>query len=246
VFNMQRMDLVRFGRGIRALRRRRGWRQVDLAVEAGVSQSVVSSIELGRGRHFLTETLERLAAALGADIDLRLRWNGEALDRLLDQDHASLVEAAALMLRAAGWDVRTEVSFWIRGERGSVDVLAWHPETSTVLVIEVKSVVPDVQATLFVLDRKGRLAREIAATIGWTATAAGRLLVVNDDRTSRRRVDQHRATFDAALPDRFTRVCQWLRAPAEGPTLRGVMFLSGTATGVPRHGVRRPRSQTRA
>jgi transcriptional regulator with XRE-family HTH domain len=236
------MDLVRFGRGIRALRRRRGWRQIDLAAESGVSQSVVSSIELGRGRHVLTETLERLAAALGADVDLRLRWNGEALERLLDQDHANLVEAVTLLLRAAGWQVRTEVSFWIRGERGSVDVLAWHTETRTVLVIEVKSVVPDVQATLFALDRKGRLGREIAATIGWEATAAGRLLVINDDRTSRRRVDQHRATFDAALPDRFMRVRQWLRDPAEGPPLRGVLFLSGTGMGIPRHRVSRARA----
>jgi hypothetical protein len=31
------------------------------------------------------------------------------------------------MLRSDGWDVAVEVTFWIRGERGSIDVLGWHP-----------------------------------------------------------------------------------------------------------------------
>ena len=42
------MDSIRLGRGIRALRHRRGWRQEDLAAAAGVSQSEVSRIELGQ------------------------------------------------------------------------------------------------------------------------------------------------------------------------------------------------------
>src|SRR5689334_10383743 len=207
------MDLVRFGRGIRALRLRKRWRQVDLAAAAGVSQTVVAMLELGRGRRLAIESYERVAAALDARFDLLLRWNGEALDRLLDQDHAALVEAIAVLLRASGWEVRTEVSFAIRGERGSVGVLAWHAETRTVLVIEVKSVVPDVQATLFGLDRKGRLGREIAGSIGWAEIGVARLLVVNGDRTSRRRIARHATTFEAALPDRLVAVRRWLRAP---------------------------------
>jgi transcriptional regulator with XRE-family HTH domain len=58
------MDMVRFGRGIRALRMRRGWRQVDLAVAAGVSQSIVSRIERGLGGRIAVETLSRVAQAL--------------------------------------------------------------------------------------------------------------------------------------------------------------------------------------
>jgi hypothetical protein len=69
-------------------------------------------------------------------------------------------------------------------------------------VIEVKSVVPDVQATLVTLDRKERLAPEIARTRGWDAAVVAKLLVVRNDRTSRRRIEVHAATFGNAFPDR--------------------------------------------
>ena len=121
------MDLVRFGRGIRALRMRRRWRQQDLAAAAGMSRQKVARIELGQGRRTPIGDLERVAEPLGARVDLRLGWNGEALDRLLDGDHARLVELVAAMLRANGWEVAIEVTFWIRGERGSVDILAFDP-----------------------------------------------------------------------------------------------------------------------
>ena len=233
------MDLVKFGRGIRALRLRKRWRQIDLAAAAGVSQSIVAKVELGRGRRIAIEEYERVAGALDAIFDVLLKWNGEALDRLLDQNHAALVEAMALMLRARGWEARTEVSFAIRGERGSVDALAWHPATRTVLVIEVKTVVPDVQATLFGLDRKGRLGRDIAATLGWEAARVGRLLVINGDRTSRRRIGRHAATFEAALPDRLIAVRRWIKDPKADQAIRGLMFVSTSSTATTRHRQRR-------
>ena len=96
---MRPMEMVRFGRGIRALRLRRGWRQIDLAAAAGVSQSIVSRIERGLGGRLTIETLARVAQALGSRVDLRLNWQGEGLDRLLDQDHARLVELVTRLSR---------------------------------------------------------------------------------------------------------------------------------------------------
>ena len=54
----------------------------------------------------------------------------------------------AAQLRALGWEVVLEATFFIRGERGSIDILGWHATSRVVLVIEVKSVVPDIQAML--------------------------------------------------------------------------------------------------
>ena len=102
---MDPMDVVRFGRGIRALRRRRGWRQLDLGGRSGVSRNAVSRIELGQGDRVTIRTLDAIAAALGARIDVRLSWNGEALDRLLDAAHADLVERIARLLDRAGWEI---------------------------------------------------------------------------------------------------------------------------------------------
>ncbi|MBF8290321.1 MAG: Helix-turn-helix transcriptional regulator [Chloroflexi bacterium] len=111
------VDAIRFGRGVRALRRRRNWRQTDLADAAGVSQSAIARVERGGADRVTVRTLDRIAAALGARVAIRLDFNGEALDRLLDADHANLVEKIVATLRAAGWTCATEVTFSIAGER---------------------------------------------------------------------------------------------------------------------------------
>jgi transcriptional regulator with XRE-family HTH domain len=236
------VDAVRVGRSVRALRRRRGWRQVDLAHAADVSQSMVSRIERGEADRLPPRALDDVVEALGARLRVQVEWNGEALDRLLDADHAWLMEQTIGRLRNAGWESQAEVTFAIYGERGSIDILAWHPASRIVLVIEVKTVVPDVQAMLAALDRKRRLGTTIASTAGWRAAAVGCLLVIRQSRTSRRRIEAHSLTFAAQLPDRAMAVRRWIVAPSlEGP-LRGLVFLSGSRHTTARHRVAAPRS----
>jgi len=240
------VDRIRFGRQVRALRHRKRWRQEDLASDAGVSRSAISRVECGEGDRLPVATLDAVVASLGARLECRLSWNGEALDRLLDAAHASLVERVVKILEADGWLVATEVSFNVYGERGSIDILAFHAATSTLLVVEVKSVVPDVQATLVGLDRKVRLAPGIARERGWISRRAARLLIVRESRTSRRRIEAHRHTFDASLPARTIAVRRWLRAPTAGPErFGGLWFLSDSRQAVTRQRVSRRGSHQR-
>lgn len=233
------MDAVRLGRGYRALRIRRGWRQVDLGRAVGVSDTVVSRIERGGGDRVTARVLGRMAEQLGARLSIRLDWNGEGLDRLLDADHAELVEQIVGTLRAAAWEALPEVTFAIGGERGSVDVLAWHALTRTVLIVEIKSVVPDAQAMLSALDRKVRLVGQIAASRGWRATRVARLLTIGSTRTSRRRVAALSDTFEARFPDRAAQIRRFIRDPGALDGLNGLWFLP-FRTGAPaRHRVRR-------
>jgi Predicted transcriptional regulators len=235
-----RMDAIRFGLGLRALRHKRRWTQAQLAAKVNVSRSLIWRIERGHADRVAVHTLVRVAAALGARIDLRLLWQGEGLDRLLDARHASLVERVVEILTSSDWEVATEVSFSICGERGSIDILAFHAATGSLLVIEVKSVVPDMQAMLGGIDRKGRLARDIARDRGWQVTSVTRLLVLPDDRTARRRVDTHAATFRTALPARTIDVRGWIRHP-QG-TKHGVLFLSDARHPSTRHRISTPRT----
>ncbi|HEU0245397.1 MAG TPA: helix-turn-helix transcriptional regulator, partial [Candidatus Limnocylindrales bacterium] len=122
------MDWVQLGQGLRALRRQRGWTQADTARKAGVSQSAVSRAERGHAGHLTGRTLGAIAEALGARHHVRLSWQGEGLDRLLDAAHAGLVDQVVTILRANGWAVIPEATFSRYGERGSIDVLAWHAE----------------------------------------------------------------------------------------------------------------------
>ena len=239
------METVRLGRSIRALRVRHGLRQVDLARSSGVSDTVISRIERGRGDRVVARTLDRVANALGARLVVRIDWIGEALDRLLDATHAALVESVAARLIAASWVVEPEVTFAVGSERGSIDLLAWHAGTRRLVVLEIKSVVPDIQAMLAALDRKVRLADGIAAARGWRPTVVGRVLVVGDTRTSRRRIAAFRTTFDSRFPDRVVTMRRFIRDPNQVERLNALWFVPIPTGATARHRMRRPRRPQR-
>jgi transcriptional regulator with XRE-family HTH domain len=234
------MDPVRLGLAIRALRRRRGWTQVRLAEEARLSQAAISRCERGEADSLTHRTLLDIADALGAKITVTITWHGEGLDRLLDAAHADIVEAVVRLLRAAGWDVIPEATFSVYGERGSIDVLAYHPETGALLVIEVKSVVPDMQGMLSSLDRKVRHAPSLAKARGWKVRSVSRVLVLPDDRTARRRIETHAATVDQVMPLRTAAVRRWLAEPARA--IGGVLFLPLGGRRPGRHRISRSRT----
>ena len=221
------MDDQRMGRIVRVLRRRRGWRQIDLAVAAGCAQTSVSLIERGHLVHVSLPALRQVIAALEATLDLEIRWQGAALDRLLDEDHARLVAKVVELLTRLGWETRVELTYSEYGERGSYDVLAWHAETRTLLVIEVKTDLPSAEATVRKLDEKSRLARKVAREgFGWRAATVSRVLVMPDESTLRRRVGRHQVYFDTVLPVRGPEVRSWLREP-QGQ-VAALWFLSGS------------------
>lgn len=142
------MSDQRVGQAIRALRRRRGWRQLDLGAIAGVSQSLVSLIERGHVGRVSVRTLQSVAAAVDAEFVAELRWRGGSLDRLLDERHAALVGAVVRELGHLGWRVEVEVSFSHVGERGSIEILAYHAATGSLLMIEIKTQLTSLEETL--------------------------------------------------------------------------------------------------
>ena len=111
------------------------------------------------------------------------------------------------------WVIRPEVSFSIYGERGVVDVLAWHPERRAVLAIELKTELVDVNELMGNLDRKRRLSRTIARDLGWDAAEASAWVIVAESRTNRRRIAAHEAVLRTAFPADGPAMRRWLRAP---------------------------------
>lgn len=158
--------------------------------------------------------LVRIAAALEIRLDVVPRWRGGDLDRLLDAKHAAFGErVAAYMARVPGWVLAPEVSFAFYAERGRVDILAWHPVTRSLLVIELKTDIVDIQEMLGTLDTKRRLARKIAAERGWYPKSVSVWLIVAGSRTNRRRGAAHRTLLGAAFPDGRQALRTWLAAP---------------------------------
>ena len=195
------MNDLQFGAVIRALRRRRGLSQLELAGLSGVSHGTISLVERGHCETLSLLVTRRIASALEVRLDLLARWRGGELDRLLGRRHSVLGQSfAEFLLSRPGWAVEPEVSFSIYGERGSVDQLAWHAESRHVLVIELKTEFVDVNELLRTLDRKRRLARTIAADRGWQAELVSAWLIVEETHTNRRHATEHRPLLRAALP----------------------------------------------
>jgi transcriptional regulator with XRE-family HTH domain len=218
------MDDAPLGRRFRALRHRLGWRQEDLATRAGVSRGLISLIERGRIDEVTTRRLRRVGRELDAEYVAVLRWRGGDLDRLMDEGHATLVGRAAAILRADGWEVQIELSYSVYGERGSIDILAWHAPTRLLLVIEVKTEFVALEATLRKHDEKARLAAQIARErLGWNALGTARLLVLPSTSTARRRVDRHAAVMDVSYPLRGASLRRWMAAPSGSHA--GLLFI---------------------
>ena len=201
------------------MRIRRGWRQVDLAARAGVSQGLVSRIERGHFEGVTLDALRRVAAALDIRIDVIARWRAGDLDRMLNRAHSALHEAVARRFGTLpGWVSEPEVSFAIFAERGVIDILAWHPKRRALLVIELTTEIVDVNELVGTLDRKVRLAPRVARERGWVGAGDGGVtvsswLIVADTRTNRRRVAAHAAMLRSRYPVDGRTVVGWLADP---------------------------------
>ena len=181
-----------------------------------------------------------MAGALDARIDSIVRWRGADLGRLLDARHAGMHESMAGLLGSLdGWQFEPEVSFSIYGERGLIDILAWHPGRRMLLVIELKTEIVEVSGLLGSMDQRRRLAAGIVRRFGWDPVAVSTWVVIAESRTNRRALAAHASVLRAKFPADGRRIRRWLRDPVDRIDALG--FLSD------RHAVRlgRPVAPTR-
>lgn len=235
------------GRLLRMLRIRRGWRLRDVADRCGLSPATIGRTELG------SIASVRVLRTHAAALDLRAEWRvigrGADVARLLDEEHAAIVEALAAALQRGGWLVEAEASYSEYGERGRVDLLTFHRTRSVLAVVEVKTELADLQELLGSLNVKTRLAPDLGRRMDWRATRVVSVLAVAATTANRSIVGSHPALFspferrwlrEGGLPAlEGERVLLWVPAAAAGRR----RWLAGrrrvrTGTGRPSH---RPR-----
>jgi transcriptional regulator with XRE-family HTH domain len=215
----------RLGAALRMIRLSRGMTQDEVGIAAGTSRFTVGRVESARPGPLTLPRLRSVAAALDVQLDLVVRWNGGDLGRLLNARHAAFHEAMAGRLgQCAGWTFEPEVSFSIGGERGVIDVLAWHAATGSLLVIELKTEIVDVNDLMTTADRRRRLAPRIGAERGWRPASVSIWVAVADSRTNRRRFARHERTLRSKLPDDGHRVRAILADP--GPPIAALSFMT--------------------
>lgn len=235
------MNDVQVGRVVRALRHRLRLTQRELAARAGCSRDALMHVEAGRVGRLSVGSLRAIAAALGAEALVVVRYRGAEVDRLLDEGHARLQDRWKRRLESYGWTVWVEVSFNHYGDRGRIDLFAWHVGAGVVLIVEVKTVVADLQSLLGSLDVKVRVAPHILRQLGIPRLGVGvvPVLAVADTSTNRRRIRAHESLF-ARYALRGSAALAWLRAPRA--TGAGVLLFT-SPPGVAGNDLRQPGRQ---
>lgn len=189
------MHYIAVGRLLRMVRIRREWRQSDVAERARVSASVVARHE--RGMINSLAMLDRHASALDLRLDVRLVGRAGQLVRMADEEHAAIAEAIADRLKRLGYEVEAEASFSEWGERGRIDLVAYDPRTGTVVIVEVKTLLLDLQELLGSIDMRERLVATIARRRGWRIQRRVTILAVAASAANRSIVRSHPALFHA-------------------------------------------------
>ena len=203
-------------------------------MKAGLHRSTVSLVERGHLSRLTLNVIRRCLDAVEARVDLTARWRGAELDHLLDEQHSWLQAAWKARLERWDWDVRAEASFNRFGDRGRIDLLAWHRPTGVLLVSEIKTEIADAQGLLGALDVKARVAPFVRRELGWAhPTAIARALVVTDKTTNRERVNRLAPLF-AQFQLRGRAAISWLRDPQGG--VSGLLIFSDLRPATTRRG----------
>ena len=236
------MNDLRFGSLVRVARIKQRWRQSDLARVARVSSSQIWRVEHGRIDELTIATVRKICAELEISVDLQPRGRGADLDRMVNARHSAVHEAIvrALARRFPAWQIASEVSFNVWGERGVIDILLWHPGRRALLIIELKTELVDPGELLATMDIRYRLAREIVKGRGWRPATVSTWVIVARSRTNERRLASFRTMLRTTFQVDGRRMLGWLRDPVGAVADISLWTVTGAASATPVQRVRRP------
>ncbi|MEX2183951.1 MAG: helix-turn-helix transcriptional regulator [Chloroflexota bacterium] len=206
---------------MRDLRRALGWTQRELGLRVGMSQSTVSRLERGIATELSIGGADRLLKAMGARLGISVTAPYLA-DRARQRDpvHARLAAFVVAHLCAAGWIVATEVEVGGDRSRGWIDILAWHPGTGLLLVIELKTEIHDVGAIQRSLNWYEREAWAAAKRLGWYPRSVHASLLLLATEANDQRVADNGSAFRSKFPVRARELAEVIRSGTP-PPVRG-------------------------
>jgi hypothetical protein len=146
--------------------------------------------------------VDRLLAAMGARLILDAKAPFLANSRQRDRVHATCTAHVARRIERAGWEVAMEIEVGRDRSRGWIDVLAWHPGTGLLLVIEVKTEFRDLGAIERQLGWYENEAWSAARRQGWRPRRVAGVLILLSTAAVEDRIRDNRDGLARTFPAR--------------------------------------------
>ena len=217
----ERVLALAVGRTFRDARLSLGLSQRQLEARCGIAQSAQSRFERGLPSAIDLDAIERLAAAMGGRV--RLVFDAPFLNdraRQRDRLHALCIGHVARRLRRHGWLVETEVEIAGTFGPGWIDVLAFHPESGRLLVIEIKTEIRDLGRTHRPLAWYESRAVSAARGLGWRVRGTHGALLVLATAAVDQAIRENRSLVTTAFPVRARDLATFVERP-DSPQLEG-------------------------
>ncbi len=197
-------------------RRRLGLTQSSLASSSGISPQMVAAIE-SAGANPSVGVVMSVLDQLGLDLELIVRERAVVLTatpRRQDAGHSMCSGHVQRRISALpGWELRREVRIDSGRYHGWIDLLAFHAESGTLVIIEIKTRFDDLGALERTLDWYVREAAGAARRFGWHTRriVPWVLALATDEVETSMRTD--RTVIDAAFPGRAGAMDELLADP---------------------------------
>jgi transcriptional regulator with XRE-family HTH domain len=175
--------------------------QGELAEAAGVSRSLIAGIETARVNPTL-DIVMRVGDALGLDLQLVGQQPNVIDPRRSSFVHGRCSAYTGRRLGGHGWSIRREVEVIHGRSHGWIDILAFHPGSGTLVIVEIKTRLDDLGTIERQLGWYERAAREVAVRAGWRPVIVVSWLLLLDSEEVEVAIRRERELIRAGFPQR--------------------------------------------
>lgn len=222
---LNREQLARLGRDVRAARRRRRLTQAALGAAVGVGRMTVSRLERGLGAGLTLDAVQRLAIALGTRLALSLPRDPE--EHPADAGHLAMQELVLRLGRQVGYQGLAELPTRPAEPWRSIDVALCDDVRRRLTVVECWNTVGDVGAAARTSSRKLAEAAALAAARWGEGRHEVRLVwVVRASTRNRTLIGRYPEVFAARFPGSSAAWVRALTAGGEAPMEPGLVWAS--------------------